>query len=137
MKSIYRSIVMLALLACCAAAIAQAPPIRVSELKTKSFEIDGLVIKFPQLGSSTISIQLENSASDPKTFQPERLAIVGSDNKQAYLYIENSLTSKRQIADIMVVPGAIVKIRYDLSLGIKFPARVFYGERQLIEVAKD
>jgi hypothetical protein len=37
-------------------------------------------------------------------------------------------------AEIMVVPSAKVEMKYDLSIRFIYPARLFYGERQLAEV---
>jgi hypothetical protein len=39
-----------------------------------------------------------------------------------------------QPTEIMVVPGATMELKYDLSIRFMYPAKLFYGERLLAEV---
>jgi hypothetical protein len=143
MKMITHSSVLIALVLCSAAARAQSPSslIKVSELKAKTFNIDGLVFTIKKLDDKTFSrgvgyveLLLENVASNPITFQPSRFAVVGKDNMQAFLSYQYFSARRVQPTEIMVVPGAKVEMEYDLSIRFMYPAKLFYGERQLAEV---
>jgi hypothetical protein len=143
MKMITHSSVLIALVLCSAAVRAQSPSslIKVSELKAKTFNVDGLVFTIKSLDDKDfpsavgyIEILLENVASNPITFQPSRFAVVGKDNKQAFLSYQHLSARRDQPAEIMVVPSAKVEMKYDLSIRFRYPAKLFYGERQLAEV---
>jgi hypothetical protein len=143
MKMITHSSVLIALVLCSAAARAQSPSslIKVSELKAKTFNVDGLVFTIKKLDDKTFSrgvgyveILLENVASNPIIFQPSRFTVVGKDNMQAFLSYQYLSARRAQPVEIMVVPGAKVEMEYDLSIRFMYPAKLFYGERQLAEV---
>jgi hypothetical protein len=96
MKVITHASVLIALVLCSAAARTQSPssPIKVFELKAKTFNVDGLIITIKKLDDKNFSsavgyieILLDNVASNPITFQPSRLAVVGKDNKEAFLSV--------------------------------------------------
>jgi hypothetical protein len=128
------------ILLCSAASLTQSisAPIKVSELKGKTFNVDGLDITIKRLNTGYLEIQLENVTSEPITFQPNRLAIVGDDKVQSNILFEN-IRVNRQLGptEIMIVPGAKLVREYYLSgSGFKYPARIFYGKLQLAEVTK-
>jgi hypothetical protein len=143
MKVISHSSVLIVLVLCSATAITQSSssPITVSELKAKTFNVDGLVITIKKLddknfsrGVGAIEILLENVASNPITFRPSRLAVVSKDKSQAFLSYQDLSRNMVQPTEIMVVPGATMELKYDLSIRFMYPAKLFYGERLLAEV---
>ena len=146
MKMIIRLTVLITFVFCLATASTQSPStsIKVSELKSKPFNVDGLVITVKRfqvprwvVGSldnvrGHIEMRLENVTSDFLMFRPSRFAVVDKDNRQAFLYQREctmDLPTK-----IMIVPGANVETEYDISRGIRYPAKLFYGEKLLGEI---
>jgi hypothetical protein len=155
-KIIIRLIVSIVLVFCPTAGLTQTPsaPIKVSELKSKPFNVDGLAItvkkfQIPRLviGSldgirGSIDLRLENVGADFVIFRPSRFAVVDKDNNQAFL--SHQTECMRQVAGvfsppptenkIMIVPGANVELNYCISRGVRYPARLFYGKKLLGEI---
>jgi hypothetical protein len=146
-KMIIRLTVLISIVFCSTTGLTQSPStlIKVSELKIKPFNADGLVItvkKFqvPRLviGSldkvrGHIEMRLENATSDFVMFRPIRFAVVGKDNKQAFLVCQRECATGPP-TEIMIVPGANVEMEYDISRAVRYPAKLFYGEKLLGEI---
>src|SRR3712207_2853060 len=92
------SMIMLLFALSAAAAPAQSPqrPVRASELKDRPFHVGGLLVTVSKLdgyvaisadirdtGVGYIVVRVENATGKALAFQPNRLALVGKDGRQA------------------------------------------------------
>ena len=131
-----------------AATAAQAPvEVKASDLKRSPFQAEGLTLTIRKLddyvfasadvrdtGGGFLTLTVENSSDRFVTFNPNRLALVGSDGKQSYPGTERRGADRIAATEVRVAPGASVEFEYNLTVRVRYPAKLYYGDTRLAEV---
>ena len=115
--------------------------LRKSELETHPFTVGELKITITgfRAGSlltrATIRVRVENLSDNAATFNPQRLSLVGSNNRQSNIQSQQPSGKRFDFAQsIEIAPGAYIKEIYGLDHKVELPARLFYEGKELVQI---
>jgi hypothetical protein len=150
MWKIFSFVVCVSLLALASArpCVAQsAQQVKTDELKRTPFVVEGLTLTLRKLDGNVFSsssirdvavgfvaVRLENHTEQFVAFVPSQLVIVGKDGKQASIGYERRGGDRVTANEVRVAPGAHVEVQYNLTERIRFPAKLYYGDKLLAKV---
>ena len=122
---------------------AEAEEVRNRELKNKSFTAGSLKITITSFTVGNISIEVENTSDDFKTFSPQLLTFIDKNNNQENIVGQyagsesvgtDSTASVVAAGDQRIWPRARIKHLYKLPNRVHLPARLYYGEKLLATI---
>jgi hypothetical protein len=115
--------------------------IRKSELDKHPFTVGELKITITSfragslLTRAAIRVKVENTSGSAATFNPQRLSLVISNNRQINIRTQRRAGSRFDfVQPIEIAPGAYIKEIYDLDHKVELPARLFYEGKELAQV---
>jgi hypothetical protein len=123
----------------------QSAAVSTSELTKRSFAVGDLRISITKfkanplfLGRGYFELKVENRSTSPATFNPQRLLIVGKDNKQI------NVRGRRQQGSVSpndagietplpieILPDLYIEALYELNDKVVLPARLLYEGKEL------
>jgi len=111
---------------------------KASELGQHPIEIGDLSLTISHLNYRSLKLLLKNVSELFIPFSPDDLTILGSDGSQNYIEITYIRDPGRWIspAQVKIGPKAHLQLEYGLNDEVKFPAKIFYKGKPIVEITK-